>query len=109
MAKIVKKEIHMTYRIFKFNANTRTFTRRHSQADDITVKGSFDEAAIEWATTMYGGTGIELVLLVARFGSSAIDEIRYVRLVRNTPPWSVASMSVTDLANLYDDEDENCF
>lgn len=81
----------MTYRIFKKHPVTGAYVVQ-AQANDVSVKGNFQSAAIEWARKYARPQDTELDLLVARFGASSIRELKHIVLRRmrpEPPPWRV--------------------
>lgn len=79
----------MTYRIFKKHSTTGAYV---VQANDVSVKGNFQAAAVEWARQHAKPHEVELDLLVARFGVSSIHELKHIVLRRTRPeppPWRV--------------------
>jgi hypothetical protein len=83
----------LLYRIFKLNTSRNFYT---VQGGDVEVKGTAEVAAVEWAWRHYKGAEEKLDLMIARFGSNRIIEMRHVVLSRGAPPWRVVSIFEDD-------------
>lgn len=94
----------MLYRIFRrTDANARYLL---TVASDVDVKGTFEDAAREWADRYAPGGVSELDLMIGRFSTNPnrIGELFPIKLKRSPSPWVRVNTYTPDCTC---DEDDN--
>lgn len=99
--RVRKARSPMTYRIFRKVGAIPLWDLCRPGQQDVTVKGDYRAAALDWASKYALPSAIELDLMVCRFGSNCIAQMRHVKLRRQSAPWVVVPFQEFD-----DDEPE---